>query len=1086
MFRAVITGVLLTLFVFQGILAQNLHFQEYSLFDGLPSSKVYSMHQDSKGFLWLGTDGGGLVRTDGNHFEVYNTRNGLSGNMVRAILEDSKGGVWIGTSNGLDFFNGDTIQSFGKSLGIETGQILCIAEDKQGTLLIGTEESGLFMVSLGQDTIIRNITVEDGLINNIIMDIDVDEENRYWLSMYGGVSILTVKDEGVECTSLKSGFHFPGDLITCGEMDPFGDMWFGTREAGMFKINKDQEHTNRIAVFPESLSFLKNESVWDIHWSDSSIMWVATENHGVLKVMNDTVVTQIASRQGLPTNQVYRILEDRDQGIWLATLGNGVFRYSGEAFITYSLNESHAGGINVSDIVESEENELLIASDDGLYLIRNYGQGRPEIEKLPIKGLPENTPITSMVIDHKGMLWLGTNKGLYELHGDRAVISRYNGQLTSNRVRTLLVDNLNRIWVGTARGYNVCISGEVFGHTVEMGLIHNEIQTMLQDEAMKVWVGTFGGLVSREGDIYKDFDEEEGLYNLQVNCLALWEDSQLLIGTAGGGIYMLNTAQDDIEIKQVPGNNLLSSRNIFAMIQEGPGTLIATTESGFDKVHFSGDSISYVVHYDAGDGYCKGSNNSNAICRTSDGKIWFGTSNSLVSYSPGLDFMSAMVPEVYISNLKIKNQEIAWAESHQTSDWFHLPENLVLRYNQDHLTFEYTSIHFSNPRNVEFSYLLDGHYDDWSVFSDDRSVTFQGLAPGEYRFLLKARSKFGKESEIAEFEFQIKPPFWRSGWFLMVVILASVGLVLLIIRLRTRRLKKDKEHLQRIVDLRTWEILKQKEQIVEQRDVLVKQQEEMEASMEYAKHIQQAILPGLQVLDNNIKENFILLLPQQIVSGDFFWIGQYSSRLIFSAADCTGHGIPGSLMSMLGISLLNKIVNEDGITMPDHILNVLRSNIIDSFHNSGSKESGSRDGIDMAICTLDLVNGKLYYAGAMNPLYQVTKREGEFHLLEHKADRMPVGDHFNMEPFTLKEIEFNKGDSLYLFSDGFNDQFGGEKGKKFMKNRFKKMLLSSQHYTMPQQREHYLSILEDWIDRNPDKRRDFPQTDDILLMGLRL
>ncbi len=1036
--------------------------------------------------MWFGTDGGGIARTDGVTFEVYNKATGLSGNVVRAIYEDRENRIWIGTNQGLNCYNGNNFSEIGLNSPLEDAFVLSITEDTAGTILIGTKNVGLILLELGKDTTVTSISREQGLTNSFVFDIEVDWKNRYWLSLVGGINVLTFKDESFEIIELDRRLHLPGEVITCSTKDPFGNMWFGSEDQGIFKIINESNFTPRVAIVPESMKFLENETIWDIHWTDTSTCWVATGNMGLLQFKDGKLNRSITRENGLPTNEIYKILEDDYGSIWLATIGNGVLRYNGDTFKKYELNKNRTG-IDVYGIIERSPNVMQVATDEGLYKIQIESENEIITSKESISGFPSKSSVSSIVKDHSDNIWIGTDHGLYEITGNKATLSPYNDSLSSHRIKSLLVDQQNRLWVGTNGGYNICSDEEVLLMNEEIGLINNEVQTLIQDRYQNVWIGTLGGLVCFSGN-YKSYNEEEGLLDLQVYSLLEDVKSNIWIGTFGGGIYFLNQNTDSDTIRQAPGNNLLSSKNIFSMLWEDSQTLIAGTESGFDKITIRNDSISNVIHFDSEDGFCEGSNNINASIQSSNGLIWFGTSNSLVSYNPNEVLKESVEPIAYITDLKLNFEKQDWTLEHQTSLWFPLPLDLVLPYHQNHLTFDFTAIGFANPKDIEFSYFLEGQSKTWSPYSDEREITFQELKAGEYRFRLKAKTKFGVESQETTFDLKIKPPYWLTVWFIISLAILLIFIVFLIVKIRVKKLENEKLKLKRTVELRTWEITQQKEQIEEQRDILARQQEEITDSIEYARHIQQAILPGATYLNESVKDSFILLLPQHIVSGDFYWVGKYESHLVLIAADCTGHGVPGAFMSMLGISFLNKIVNEKGIVSPGLILNALRANILNVFNPArDDADQRSKDGMDLAMCSLDLENNKLYFAGAMNPLYQINQDPaGKYQLIEHEPDKMPVGNHHFMNSFNEKEIQLNEGDTFYMFSDGFSDQFGGPKGKKFMKRRFKNMLLSNQSKTMKEQKEIYHKILVDWISQSPRKDKDYPQTDDILIMGVRL
>lgn len=274
-------------------------------------------------------------------------------------------------------------------------------------------------------------------------------------------------------------------------------------------------------------------------------------------------------------------------------------------------------------------------------------------------------------------------------------------------------------------------------------------------------------------------------------------------------------------------------------------------------------------------------------------------------------------------------------------------------------------------------------------------------------------------------------------------------------------------------------IAAQRNEIEAQRDLVVKQKDELIDSINYAKRIQAAMLPPEQYFHEILNDVFILFKPRDIVSGDFFWIKQVNQYTILAAADCTGHGVPGAFMSLLGISYLNEIVQRREITQANQVLNELRRQIRNSLRQHGQAEE-SKDGIDMALCVIDEKNNALQYSGANNPLYLIRDNNGIPELTEFKADQMPLGYYpGRFKPFTNKDINLEYGDVLYLFSDGFIDQKGGNDNKKFMSKRFKDLLIKIHKEPMQEQKKILDKTITDWMGDNP-------QVDDILVIGLRV
>lgn len=268
------------------------------------------------------------------------------------------------------------------------------------------------------------------------------------------------------------------------------------------------------------------------------------------------------------------------------------------------------------------------------------------------------------------------------------------------------------------------------------------------------------------------------------------------------------------------------------------------------------------------------------------------------------------------------------------------------------------------------------------------------------------------------------------------------------------------------------EIERQRDLAAAQRDQIAYQKKHITDSIMYAKRIQTALMPSLELFSDKL-EHFVLYKPLAIVSGDFYWVSSHNNQQVIISADCTGHGVPGAFMSMLGVAMLNEIVNGKHIMMPDQVIENLRQGVIKSL-NQNIDEDTIKDGMDIAVCLVDFRRDILWFAGANCPLYIV--RGGE--LIHYRGDKMPVAIHYKMHPFTLHEIKLRKGDAFYIFSDGFADQFGGPKERKFMSMHLKETLVAMSGVPMLKQGEKLNEIFEEW-------RGDNPQVDDVTLLGIR-
>ena len=293
---------------------------------------------------------------------------------------------------------------------------------------------------------------------------------------------------------------------------------------------------------------------------------------------------------------------------------------------------------------------------------------------------------------------------------------------------------------------------------------------------------------------------------------------------------------------------------------------------------------------------------------------------------------------------------------------------------------------------------------------------------------------------------------------------------------RSYRIKKEAntklEEKNRIISIQRDELAQQRDIATAQRDQIAYQKKHITDSIEYARRIQAALMPSLELFSDKL-EHFVLYKPLAVVSGDFYWVSSFDNKQVIISADCTGHGVPGAFMVMLGVTLLNEIVNGKHIVMPDDIIANLRQGVIKSL-NQNEDGVSLKDGIDISVCTVDFEQNILWYAGANNPLYLIRGSE----LRHYRPDKMPASIHHKMNPFTLHKIELQKGDAFYIFSDGYADQFGGPHQRKFMSVQLKKTLMAITGLPMLKQGERLNEVFENWRGSNS-------QVDDVTFIGVR-
>jgi serine phosphatase RsbU (regulator of sigma subunit) len=459
-----------------------------------------------------------------------------------------------------------------------------------------------------------------------------------------------------------------------------------------------------------------------------------------------------------------------------------------------------------------------------------------------------------------------------------------------------------------------------------------------------------------------------------------------------------------------------------------------------------------------GTGYVKaGVCNPGGMYESADHKIFIGTTDGVVIYDMLKDRKKEIAPFTNINSITINDVKYDYRPS------FTLPYNkkYVIRVN-------YTGINFSNPGKVFYSTYLENYDNDWSKLTTSREVPYS-LSDGKYKFNLISFNEDASQQSSISFDILIKQPFWRTWWFILLAISAISGSVLLIIRQREKAQKKIQEYLEKELDLRTRVVMQQKEEI-ELQNI------EITDSINYAKRIQSSILPDIIKLKEYFRDAFILFQPRDIVSGDYYWFDKIDNdRFILVCADSTGHGVPGAFMSMIGSTLLQDIVTRKMVTQPSEILRLLDRQIFSTL-NQNAELGVSNDGMDMVVCEFNLKTRHLRFASAMRPVLIIM--DGESYYI--KGNRSSIGgESANEKFFDDQEYYLKENDTIYLFSDGLSDQFGGPDGKKMKIARLKRAIEQVEGMPMADQREAVLKYYHEW-------KGNFDQVDDILLMGVRL
>jgi ligand-binding sensor domain-containing protein/serine phosphatase RsbU (regulator of sigma subunit) len=1066
--------------------------------EGLSNNDVRSIVEDKSGNLWFGTYGGGVCKYDGKSFTHFTDKEGLSNNVVVSMLEDKSGNLWFGAEGGgVCKYDGKSFTHFTDKEGLSNNAVVSMLEDKSGNLWFGTYDGGVCKYDGKSFT---HFTDKEGLSNNAVVSILEDKSGNLWFGTAGGG---VCKYDGKSFTHFTDKEGLSNNVVRSIVEDKSGNLWFGTNGGGVCKYDgKSFTHfTDK-----EGLS---NKNVWSILEDKSGNLWFGTLGGGVCKY-NGKSFTHFTDKEGLSNNDVRSILEDKSGNLWFGTAGGGVYKYDGKSFTHFTDKEGLSNN-NVRSMLEDKSGNLWFGT---------LGRGVCKYDGKSFTHFTdkEGTSITNIVWsileDKSGNLWFGTYGGGVRKYDGKSFTHFTDKEgLSNNDVRSMLEDKSGNLWFGTAGGgvckYDGnCVDDIInktnlyqhnqqdlkknkkdlvksFTHfTDKEGLSNNVVLSILEDKSGNLWFGTEGGGVSKyDGKSFTHFTDKEGLSNNVVLSILEDKSGNLWFGTRFG-LSKLTLAKL-VALRQAQGDNMQYSVKEDNIIFKN-----YTYEDGFLGIGCFG----------------------NSICEATDGAIWIGTNDRLTVYHPPSDNLSVRAqsitdttaPNIQLTSIELFNENIAWVNLCQTersrsqakdttltlgngvsvsnfnfdglTKWYSIPQNLSLAYNNNYLTFNFIGITMNQPKNVKYQYILEGIDENWSAITNKTSAPYGNLPHGTYTFKVKAMNSEGYWSAPFEYKFTIRPPFWQTWWFRTLIGLIIISSIWYFIKSREKKLVAEKIILEKTVEERTAEV-------VEQKHLIEEKHKEITDSINYAERIQRSFLASKEMLDENLKEHFVFFQPKDVVSGDFYWAttlrepqgSGVNNKFALVTADSTGHGVPGAIMSMLNISCLNEAINADKLSQPADILNATRKKIIEHLANDGSADGG-KDGMDCSLISFDFKNKKLIYAAANNPVWVIRDKT----LIVLQADRMPIGKHDKDSiPFTQHEVDLQLGDMVYTLTDGFPDQFGGPRGKKFMYKQLENLLISISHESMEIQKQKLENVFENW-------KGNLEQVDDVCVIGVKI
>ncbi|MFI5150300.1 MAG: two-component regulator propeller domain-containing protein [Bacteroidia bacterium] len=757
--------------------AQQYHFKNYSVQDGIAQSQVYSIFEDSRGFLWMGTRGGGLSRYDGLNFKTYTIQDGLADNFVSCIAEDAGHNLLIGTNQGLSIYDGKRFFNFN----LQDGNGVVYVQAIAGGKWIGTNR-GLYCMHEGVPVKVSKCPREN------ILSLLITPDGNLWAGTNGnGALCLPGCDTSVAPLPYSTGKGLGKTQVYALCSDRNHKLIASTNGAGIYQLNGDY-FNHWIVNNP-----LNKKQIFGMLPDSKGNLWFATPTDGVCKWNGaDSSFTFLGENEGLANNHVRCMLEDSRGDFWFGTSGGGVSKYSGQAFVHYSKSNGLSGNF-VYSVYRDSHDRLWIGSGDKGVCMYDGKSFTPYSEK---EGF-HNYKVKVITEDKDSLLWFGTEgQGVFIFDENNFIpVPELKGKF----IRDIIRDQQQNMWIATAGAGIYKLSPGAGKNRFEVihirgrDLPSDRINALAEDKQGRIWFATeASGAGCLQGDtLSKLFLAKDGLASNTIRSLLFDTNGNLWFGTPGSGISMLHM-KDEVTIDSYGTDKGLHSGTIYLLSADQQGNVFAGSETGLDKLKLDAEShVVDITHFGLSEGFTGIETCQNAVYRDKQGWMWFGTISGLTGYNPSNKIKNTAPPRVRITGVSLFYKALEQTPyASCIGAWGNIDSALLLPHDQNLLTFDFSAINLSAPENVLFQWKLEGFDNAWSPPSIHRDATYSNLAPGSYTFRIKACNEDGVWSkDPAIVHFTILKPFWLKTWFLVSCSCLLLLLLWLLFRWRVQRIK---------------------------------------------------------------------------------------------------------------------------------------------------------------------------------------------------------------------------------------------------------------------------------------------------------
>lgn len=1087
----------------------RLPYQNFSHRDYLGHFQNWAIIQDSRGFIYS-CNNNGVLEYDGNEWRKISINNVVA----RCIDIDSENRIWVGGQDQLGYLAPDSVGQL-KYFSLNhlvDNNCLPFGMVRQ----VYATDQGIFFST--NNCLFR---LKDGIIDHWM------PKTFFHRTYHVFDRIFSVQPQvGLTVHTNDSLILVPGgnrfENIRIYAMVPYDNenILIATQSDGFFLYNtKALDSSTQLSDENQFLKpfYTSNDKYFKENWVYHGITmpngWFAfgTYRGGVVIIDNKgQIIQHIGKEQGIQDETVWHLTLDNQDNIWLA-LNNGISYFTIQSPIT-SWDES----LGIQGVLQSacwHNNKVYVSTNAGVFYKENNFFKR-------VNGILDlSWDITKVKSsDGKDYALVATGQGIFNLTNGKAELIK-NGNVPAFNIYPSK-SHSDIVFIGQYDGVGIAkYSNGVWNYLGRFDGVDGRVYSLVEDTNGVLWLTSFlKGIVRAEvsNPISLKFDHSE-LFSSLPHDPNFDEDAKLAIVnnelrvSSTKGLAKFDSVTNGFIPDTLLGDEFANGEyGVRIFLQDEFGTIWFESYKETHSRQIERANIS------EGNKFIRLKNEFNEIPRmifygvnVMDNRIvWIAGSDGLYRFDPSIRSRGIRIPEIYLRKVVFGNNKMVFGGSFSKPcadgqfDCFGYDQNLdsipTIPYKSNTVSFYYSSPFYGQQGKMMYSCMLEGFDDHWSDWSTVNHKEYTNLPFGSYKFLVKSLSMYDVESSVEEYQFEIDRPWYHHPFVYVFYVLFIVLIILASVSIKTRMLKSSNIKLQNLVEQRTSELLlrqqdivvkteeliQQKEEIESQRDILEFQRIQSNASLKYALRIQEALLPPKQLLDGYF-ENFIIHKPKDVVSGDFYWYTNIirkkdcGLRHYIAVADCTGHGVPGGFLSMIGSRVLNEIINEKKITDPAEILDNL-DQLFGSIVNRDSKDD--LDGMDISLCCIDQITDGRYlvtFSGANRPICY--HKSGSSSVTVIKGSRKTIGGVYpNIDKnFQNHLIDLAKGDSLYLFTDGITDQ-NNEFGKRFTSNKFYNLLEKSIELdkSMEEISDKVLNVYNSF-------KGDTLQRDDFTIIGLK-